>query len=67
MNDADIQLAGGMRLSKWLKVVGIPDRTARRWRAAGKLPVVIRYGQAYITAETIRNFFTNDGTQTRTI
>jgi hypothetical protein len=58
----EMQLAGGMRLSKWIKVVGISKMTAWRWRKDGKLKVVFRYGMAYVTADTIQKFFTDDGT-----
>jgi hypothetical protein len=59
---SDLQLAGGMRLSKWTKTVGISKMTAWRWRKEGKLPVIWRYGIPWVTAETIRQFFTDDGT-----
>jgi hypothetical protein len=31
-----MQLAGGMRLSKWIRVVEISKMTAWRWRKEGK-------------------------------
>jgi hypothetical protein len=65
VNLANIQLAGGMKLSKWREIVGMSSTTAWRLRRAGKLPVIVRYGVAYVTAETIKNFFTNDGSKTR--
>ena len=52
-----LQLAGGMRLSKWRQIVGISRTTAWRMRKEGKLKVVVRYGQPYVTADTIREFF----------
>jgi hypothetical protein len=61
----EIQLAGRMKLSKWRRIVGISRTAAWRLRKSGKLPVVVRYGQAYVTAETIANFFKNDGSNTR--
>ena len=65
VNLAKIQLAGGMKLSKWREIVGMSSTTAWRLRRAGKLPVIVRYGTAYVTAETISYFFTNDGSKTR--
>ena len=59
---SEIQLAGGMRLDKWRKSVGISKATAWRWRKEGKLKVVWRYGLPWVTAETIQDFFTDDGT-----
>jgi hypothetical protein len=60
-----LQLAGGMRLSKWIKTIGISKMTAWRWRKEGKLNVIWRYGIPWVTAETIRQFFTDDGTASR--
>ena len=54
-----------MKLSKWAKLVGISRTAAWKYRKDGKLPVVVRYGTAYVTAETIKSFFTNDGTKPR--
>lgn len=62
---SDLQLAGGMRLSKWIKIVGISKMTAWRWRKEGKLDVGWRYGLPWVTAETIQKFFTDDGTAPR--
>jgi predicted site-specific integrase-resolvase len=56
-----IELAGGMRLTAWCKAIGISQRTAVRWRDAGKLKVVDRYGMQFVTAETIKQFFEGDG------
>lgn len=50
-------LAGGMRLNKWRKLVGISESTCLRLRRAGKLETVTRYGMVFITAEGIRKFF----------
>jgi hypothetical protein len=61
----EIQLAGGMRLSKWLNLVGISRTTAWRLRKQGKLPVIVRYGTPFLIAETIRNFFVDDGSRAR--
>jgi hypothetical protein len=61
----EVQLAGGMKLSKWIEKVGISRTAAWRFRKEGKLSVVVRYGTAYVTAETIRNWFTDDGSKTR--
>ena len=58
-----VELAGGMRLSLWCKVIGISERTAMRWRDAGKLRVVNRYGMQFVTAGTIKEFFQGDGTR----
>jgi hypothetical protein len=58
-----VELAGGMRLSLWCKVIGISERTAMRWRDAGKLKVVNRYGMQFVTADTIKEFFQGDGTR----
>jgi hypothetical protein len=63
----EIQLAGGMKLEKWRKIVGISRTTAWRLRKTGRLPVVIRYGTAFLKAETIRNFFTDDGSKSRNV
>lgn len=62
---SEIQLAGGMRLDKWRKIVGISKATAWRWRKEGKLTVVWRYGIPWVTAETIENFFKDDGSAPR--
>jgi hypothetical protein len=62
-----MQLAGGMRLSTWRKAIGISKMTAYRWRKKNKINIIWRYGQPWVTAETIRNFFTDDGTKPRTI
>lgn len=56
-----MEIAGGMRLSKWRKIVGISRTTAWRLRKEGKLAVVVRYGQVYVTAGAIRSFFENNG------
>ena len=61
----EMQLAGGMKLEKWRKMVGISRTAAWRMRKEGKLPIIVRYGISYLTAETIKNFFTNDGTKLR--
>jgi predicted site-specific integrase-resolvase len=58
-----VDLAGGMVLSVWCKAVGISLRTAKKWILEGKLPVVHRYGMTFITAETIKNFFKDDGSR----
>ncbi len=52
-----IELAGGMRLAHWCKIIGISKRTALRWHQAGKLGVVHRNGHTFVTAETIREFW----------
>lgn len=52
-----------MKLSAWRKAVGLSRMTVYRLRKAGKLKTVTRYRQVYITAEGIRDFFVNDGTQ----
>jgi hypothetical protein len=62
---SEIQIAGGMRLAKWVKLIGISKMTAWRWRKEGKFPVIWRYGIPWVTAETIRQFFTDDGTAPR--
>jgi hypothetical protein len=62
-----MQLAGGMRLSAWRKAIGISKMTAYRWRKENKITVIWRYGQPWVTAETIRNFFTDDGSKPRTL
>jgi len=59
----EIQLAGGMRLNRWAKIVGISRTSIWRLRRAGKLPVVVRHGVAYLTAATIREFFVSDGSK----
>ena len=60
-----MQLAGGMKLERWRKIIGISRSYAWRLRKTGKLPVIVRYGIAFVTAETIENFFTNDGSKVR--
>ena len=65
MNLPEIQLAGGMKLDVWRKAVGMSRTTAWRLRKEGKLPFIVRYGSVYVTAETIKNFFTNDGSKPR--
>lgn len=65
VNMRDIQLAGGMRLSKWCATVGISRTAAWRLRRSGKLQTVTRYGISYVTAKTIQEFFTNDGSTVR--
>lgn len=59
------ELAGGMRLARWRKVVGISRTTAWRWVKTGKLPVVYRYGIPFLTAKTMREFFVDDGSKRR--
>jgi hypothetical protein len=61
-----IELAGGMKLEAWRKIVGISRTVAWRMRKTGKLAVIVRNGTVFITAETIRNFFTDDGSKPRT-
>jgi hypothetical protein len=61
----EMQLAGGMRLNRWCKIVGISGRTARRWRKAGRLNVIVRFGQPYVTPQTVGEFFVDDGSETR--
>ena len=61
----EMALAGGMKLEKWRRAVGISRTAAWRLRKTGKLQVIVRYNQVYVTADTIRNFFTNDGTKPR--
>jgi len=60
-----IDLAGGMRYSKWCQTVGIPRTTGWKYRKQGKLEVIVRNGVSYITAAGIRAFFTNDGSKAR--
>ena len=62
---AEMELAGGMRLARWCKLVGISRRTAHRYRKSGRLKVIVRYGQAYVTPQTIADFFVDDGSETR--
>jgi hypothetical protein len=61
----EIQLTGGMKLEKWRKAVGISRTAAWRLRKTGKLPVVVRYGSVYVTADTIKTYFSNDGSKPR--
>jgi hypothetical protein len=65
LNVPVMDLAGGMRLEKWRKIVGISRTVAWRLRKTGKLAVILRYGQVYVPAETIRNFFVSDRTKPR--
>jgi len=58
-----IELAGGMRFGLWCKTIGISSRTGMRWRDAGKIEVVRRYGMQFVTAATIKKFFQGDGKQ----
>jgi hypothetical protein len=55
--DRDYNLAGGMRLNKWCKAVDISRITAYRWRKAGKLRVIIRYGIVFIPGSEIKRFW----------
>lgn len=55
--DRDYNLAGGMRLGKWCKQVGISRTTAWRWRREGKLRVIIRYGMVFIPGSEIKRFW----------
>jgi hypothetical protein len=63
INPREIDLAGGMLLKKWCEVTGVNLRTTRRWRADPRknFKVVWRFGMPFLTAETIRNFFVDDG------
>jgi len=58
-----MEMAGGMRLSKWCETVGICRTTAWRLRKTGQLKVVTRYGQHFVTAEGMREFFKSDGSK----
>lgn len=60
MNHPDIDLAGGMLLSKWRKTVGVSRQWVWKQRKAGKLPTVTRFGLTFITADTMRAFFNPD-------
>jgi predicted site-specific integrase-resolvase len=53
----EADLAGGMRLNKWCKLVGISKMTCWRLRKAGKLKTVTRYGIVFITAAEIKRWF----------
>ena len=50
-------LAGGMRLAKWAKQVGLSRSTVWRLQKAGKLQTVTRYGMVFITAAEMRRWF----------
>jgi predicted DNA-binding transcriptional regulator AlpA len=63
--ETNINLAGGIRLSKWRRQVGLSRTTVWRWRKEGRLPVVERYGVAFLTAETVKSFFAADHSKTR--
>jgi len=60
-----IDLAGGMRYSKWCQTVGIPRTTGWKYRKQGRVEVIVRNGVSYITAAGIHAFFTNDGSKAR--
>ena len=62
---AQMELAGGMRMSKWCKIVGISRTSAWRLRKSGRPPVVMRYGVPFLTADTIKRFFSDDGSTPR--
>ena len=64
-NPPEIELAGGMKLERWRKIVGISRTAAWRLRKTGKLPFILRYNHVYITAATIKAFFADDGTKPR--
>ena len=55
-----------MKFERWRKIVGISRTAAWRLRKAGKLPVVVRYNQVFVTAATIKAFFADDGKKFRT-
>jgi hypothetical protein len=63
--NSTLELAGGIRLSRWCALTGISPRTARRYRNAGRLKVIVRYGQAYVTSQASADFFVDDGSATR--
>ena len=42
-----------MKLEKWRKIIGIFRTFAWRLCKGGRLPVIVRYGTAYVTAETV--------------
>jgi hypothetical protein len=56
----ELSLAGAMRLSHWRKIIGVSRATAFRWRKAGKLKVVRRYGIAFVTAGEILRFWSDN-------
>lgn len=56
----NISLVGGIRLSKWRRQVGLSRTTVWRWRKSGRLPVVMRYNVAFLSAETVKRFFSDD-------
>lgn len=59
----EIDLAGGIALKRWCQIVGISVRTTQRWRKdpAKGFEVVWRYGIPFLSAETVRKFFVDDG------
>ena len=59
----EIDLAGGMLLKRWCEITGVSIRTTRNWRKdpSKNFKVIWRFGMPWITAETIRNFFVDDG------
>jgi predicted site-specific integrase-resolvase len=54
-----------MKLEKWRKIVGISRTFAWSLRRDGKLPTIVRYETVYVTSDTIRSFFQNDGSKPR--
>lgn len=56
----EVELAGGMTLTRWCACVGISARTARNYRRAGKLKTVRRFGRLFVTAQTIRDWFSEE-------
>jgi hypothetical protein len=62
---ADINLVGGVRLSKWRKAVGLSRTSVWRLTKSGRLPVVKRYGVAFLEAQTVKDFFTRESSTPR--
>lgn len=62
----EIDRAGGMLLKKWCDVTGVSVQTTWRWRKdpAKNFLCIWRHGMLFITAETIANFFVDDGSAT---
>ena len=57
----EVELAGGMKLHRWCRIVGISRQTAWRMRKDGKLRTVQHYGVPSIPAEEIKRFFAFPG------
>lgn len=61
----EISLVGGCRLSKWRKAVGLSRTSVWRLTKSGRLPVVKRYGVAFLEAHVVKSFFAQESSTPR--